>query len=94
MFGSKSPSQLLLEDELIHGLKKLKTHSPDTEGYAKTLDQVVRIYKIKEEQKSSSVSRDTLALVGANLLGIVMIIKHENLNVITSRAMNLILKPR
>jgi len=40
------------------------------------------------------VSRDTLAVIGANLLGILMIIKHENVNVITSRAMGLILSPR
>jgi hypothetical protein len=33
-----------------------------------------------------------MLIVGANLLGILLIIKHEHLNVITSRAITMVLK--
>jgi hypothetical protein len=46
------------------------------------------------QNKKTSVSKDTLATVGANLIGILMVIKHEHVNVITSRAMNLLMRPR
>src|SRR5580765_121495 len=75
---TKSESQILLEREFVHALKSLKGHAVDSEEYVKTLNSVVKIYEMMEEP--SSVSKDTLAVVGANLLGIFMIIKHEYVN--------------
>jgi len=50
--------------------------------------------KLRKEQRSSAISKDTIAVVGGNLLGIFMVIKHESVNVVTSRAMSLLLKPK
>ena len=75
-------------------IRSLNSHDVHSDEYAKTLDMIVKLHKMKMEETSKFVSRDTLAIVGSNLLGILMIIKHENVNVITSKAMSLILKPR
>jgi len=82
--------------ELVYdqAVRELLFKQVGSEEYEKTLTQVSKIHGLLREEKSARVSRDTLAVIGANLLGILMIIKHENVNIITSRAMGLILSPR
>lgn len=54
-----------------------------------------RLSKLEEMKYSApSVSRDTLVGAAANLLGILMIVKHEYVNVINSKAVSLLVKPR
>jgi hypothetical protein len=91
MFKRASTSDILLEEEIVHQIKVLKTHQPGSDDYAKVLESVI---KLRGMQNKSSVSKDTMALIGANLAGILMIIKHERVNVITSRAMNLLMRAR
>jgi hypothetical protein len=50
--------------------------------------------KQKELLHPKRVSPDTLILVAGNILGIVIIISYEKANVITSRAMNFVMKLR
>lgn len=92
MFKSGEMSSLEIVTE--RAIRELNNHPVGSEEYVRTLDQVVKLHKMREEEKSASVSKDTLIVAGTNLLGIIMIIKHEFLNVITSRALSLILKPR
>jgi hypothetical protein len=62
-----------------------------SQEYAKALTVAERLLGMMEdEKKPSSVSKDALLNVGANLLGILMIIKHENVNVITSKALSFV----
>lgn len=84
----------LIESELETTVRALKTHTVISEEYAKTLNVVERLHEMLEEEKPSSVSKDALFAVGANLLGILMIIKHENVNVITSKALSFVIRPR
>ena len=91
---SKSNERLLLESEIARAIRDLRNHGFDTPEYAKTLDHVVTLHKMLVEDKPQNVNKDTMAVVGANLLGIVLVIKHEFVNVVTSRAMSLLLKPR
>jgi len=84
-------SETKLEKALDRALRELETHEVDSDKYAAVLDRVAKLHKLKEEEKSSArVKPDTLVHAGANLLGILMIIRHENINVITSRAMSLL----
>lgn len=91
---SKSTERLLLENEVARAIRALKNHEIGSDDYATTLDRVVTLHKMLAEEKPNQVSKDTMAVVGANLLGIVLVIKHEFVNVITSRAMTLLVKPR
>ena len=49
-------------------------------------------FKVEEAQKPDRVSKETWAIVGANLAGIVLIIGHERLSVITTKALGFISK--
>jgi hypothetical protein len=89
---AKEPSQL--DDAISKAYSDLDSHPVGTEKYAQTLDAIVKLHKMKEDEKPSEVDKNTVLVVSANLLSILMIIRHEHLNVITSRAMNLVIKPK
>jgi hypothetical protein len=86
-------SDRLIEEATVDTLRGLKTHPVTSEEYARTLDAVIKLRAMRSE-KPSSMDKNTRAVIGANLLGILMIIKHERVDIITSKALNLVLKPR
>jgi hypothetical protein len=85
-------SQLDIEIEIK--LDELRMNTNDDEEYDKILAQLERLYKMKEKERPNRVSADTWALIGANLLGILIIITHEYTNPITTKAVNFAIKPR
>ena len=89
-FGEPSPLEIVTNE----AIRELHGQEIGSEEYGKKLEHVVKLHKMLTEEKSAPVSKDTLILAGANLLGIVLIVKHEYANVITSKALNLVLKPR
>jgi hypothetical protein len=91
---TKGKDQTLVDDAMVRAFDELKGQSVASEEYAKNLDGIVKLHKMREEEKSPGVSPDTIVLVAANLLGILLIIRHEHVNVITSRAMSTLIKPR
>jgi hypothetical protein len=97
VFTKKEPPkyyQRQLEEELERAIACLKTALTDSEDYAKMLSSVERLHGMLDEEKPKSVSKDTLATIAANLAGIFMIIKHERVNVITSKALSFVIRPR
>lgn len=89
----KSEAMLLIEEEIARNLRELKFHEVHSDEYQKRMDRLAHLYRMKEEEKSKFGSRDNLIVVFGNLLGIFMVIKHESVNVISSRAMQLLLRP-
>lgn len=65
-----------------------------SEDYTKMVDHVTALYQLKEQKASRRVSPDTLAIVIGNLVGIIFIVGHERAHVLTSKAMNFVLKLR
>jgi hypothetical protein len=92
MFG-REKEMSLLEREIDRATRDLSRHAIGSHEYDATLERIVTLRRLKEEDKSKAVSKDNLAVVLGNLLGIFMIIKHENVNVVSSRALSLILRP-
>jgi hypothetical protein len=87
---AKEPSQL--DIALNRAYAALSNLQETDEKYAAILDQIVKLHKMKNDERTLQVSPDTWATIGANLAGILLIIRHEHVNVITSRAMNLVTK--
>lgn len=93
MFKRKEQSHL--ERELDRIVLALRTQEPGSAEYTKLVNQLVQLNDLQyDKKKSTSVSKETLAVIGGNLLGILLIIKHEHVNVISSKAMSLLLKPK
>ena len=71
-------------------------------GYEATSDEYTKLaYNLKTiveakalEPQPKKIDPNTLAVIGANLAGIVMILIFEKTNIVTSKSLSMILKPR
>lgn len=63
-----------------------------TEEYAKSVDQLIKLYSLKEPPRR--ISPDTLAIVLGNIFGIILIVGHERAHIVTSKALQFVLKSR
>lgn len=61
---------------------------PYSDEYEKQLAYLARLNELKAAKKPERVSRDTMALVLGNLVGILIIVMYENKHVFTSKAFN------
>lgn len=68
--------------------------SADSDEYAKMVDQLVKLHGLKHNKNPARISRDTLATVVGNLVGIVLIVAVERENILTTKALNFLLKPK
>lgn len=78
-------------DETIEDIRRLPL---DSEEYAVAVDTLVKLYSLKEKPSERRVSPDTMATVAANLLGIAVIVGYERMNIMTSKAVNFLMKLR
>lgn len=83
----------LLERELEHCLRSLRPQVIGSEEHKTIMDAAVTLHSLMDEDPPG-VSKDTLAIVAGNLLGILLILNYEQLHPFTSRALGLILRPR
>jgi hypothetical protein len=75
-------------------IRSLPSNPIGSQDYVKTVDTLTKLYALRTDQRSSKLSKDTLATIGANLVGIFMILKHERFHPITSRAMQFVVKAK
>lgn len=93
MFNRKSDTNdQLLNETIERVMQDMKHEDPNTEKFAQMREQLTELYKIKNENRSRRVSPDTLATIGANLLGIGIIVGHERTHIVTSKALGFIRK--
>lgn len=83
-----------LERTIDSLLNDMSSTMSDTEEYAQMVDQLCKLYPLRETDSPKRVSPDTLAIVGGNLLGILMIVGYEHSHIMTSKALNFVLKLR
>lgn len=94
MFTRKTQQKTGLDKVIDALLDRMAETAPTDDEYGKMLDQVSKLYKLKEFDSKKRVSPDTLVLVAGNLVGIVLILGYEKANVITSRAIGFVMKLR
>lgn len=93
MFNKSKPkSRLQIEiDQLV---RALGDHTSDSEEYGEIVNRLNTLHKINQDLRPASVDPNTALTIAANLVGIFAIIKHESLNVISSKALSFVLRPR
>jgi len=84
----------LIDDEIDRAVHEMKNHQVDSKEYQAILGNVTKLYEMKGKETSFFVSKDTLATIAGNLLGILMIIVYESENVIKSKALGFVIKAR
>ena len=83
-----------LEKEIESLLKCMKNVEPDTEEYGRMSDNLETLYSAKGKDKPWRISPDTIFVGVVGLLQVGMILGHERLHVVTSKAMNYVFKGR
>jgi hypothetical protein len=75
---------------VLDDMSKYEAHSEEYGAMADNLEKLLKA----ESYKKLKVSPDTIAIVIANLVGIILILKHEKIDIITSKALGFVLKGR
>jgi len=83
----------LKERELVMRERELMHRENETSDANRLKNRELEL-KEREAEKPDRVSKETLAMIGANLAGIVAILGYEKFNVIASKAFSLVMKSR
>lgn len=67
---------------------------PGTEQYAAMTESLTKLYALRDEKSNKGVSADAALAVAGNLLGIAMIVGHERVGVVTSKALSFVMKAK
>ena len=94
MFQKPKPTTVKLNSEIERLLSELNNTSPDSDEYDTIVNHLTKLHALKVAETTKGVSRDTLFLIGANLLGILMVLKHEQTMLIPKTAMSIVQKIR
>lgn len=93
MFNQPKPKSKT-ELEIDRLMLELKNHKPTDKEYATVMEQLKELTKIRKESLPDTVSPDTKVMAAVNLAGIFMILRHEHINVIASKAISFVPKLR
>lgn len=85
------PSKIRQEIEELH--EELALYDKHSEEYADVIKQLTNLYELEQKLKVK-VDPNTALVVAGNLLGILAILKYEQFNVITSKALSFVIKGR
>lgn len=94
MFKFTKKKQTKLELEIDSILTDMEDMYVDSDEYTTAINHLSKLYELKSKDKEFNISPDTVAVVAGNLLGILLILKHEDLNIITSKALGFVIKGR
>ncbi len=85
-----------LEKEIDEILRVMDGEDPSSDYYDKCSKQLERLYKLKSVDKTDRKPLDPnqLLAAGVSVVSILLIMKYEELRVITTKAFGLIHKPR
>lgn len=88
----REPSDLQKQiNTLLDCMDQVEPESAEYNTYVKRLS---KLKKIERENRPSRLSRDTMAIAGCNLAGILIIVLHERVGVIGSKALGQLMKPK
>jgi len=94
MFNRKPKPNLAFDEAISALLARIAKEQYDPKETPAIVDQVTKLAKLRDASHPKRPSPDTLILVAGNILGIVLILQFERVNVITSRAIGFVLKLR
>jgi len=92
MFDPQLPEKTNLDRAIDDLYREMDDLNGDSQEYASMADQLVKLHALKMNESSRRVSPDVRASIIANLLGILIIVTHERVHVVTTKALGFIKK--
>ena len=91
----KNPDeQITLDDNMNRLLTKLEETDPADPEYNTLVEHLTALSDIKAKSPRDRFTRDQMLAVGANLLGVVLILNFEHAHTLSSKAMTMLFKSR
>lgn len=94
MFTLSKNEPTHLETVIDSLLDELDGYTSDDDEYATAVKHLSELYKLRELNKPKQLDPNIILTVGANLIGILAILHHEQANVIASKALGFVMKLR
>ena len=94
MFAIPKPETNGLQEVIDALTARMLDENPTTKEYSSMVAHLDKLTNIKDKNTKKRVSPDTWVASGVNLAGILFIIKHEQFNVIASKALGFVAKMR
>lgn len=88
----REPSELAIAMSEIYS--EMKGFTADSEEYCKMTDQLLKLHSMKTVDRTHRVSADTIATIAGNVVGIALILHYERFHVVTSKALNFVIRAR
>ena len=88
------PDATTLQDQIDSILLQMEQEEGNSPEFDGLLTQLERLYKLQAPEKARRVSPDAIVAVAGNLLGIVLILNYERINVVTSKALSFVIKSK
>lgn len=89
---NRGPSDF--DEAIDRVLAELKETNLGTEDFEVRLAYLERLNRLRNEERSNRVSPDTMAIVAANILGILIVVGYEQGNVIASKGLGFVLRTK
>lgn len=88
----KTKDQRLLDEEIARLIETLSHLEATDEDYSKISAQLKVLCEAREKKNPRAINTDTLLGIGANLIGLIIILNFEKTGVITSKALSFLWK--
>lgn len=83
-----------LDIQIYAVLDEMQSIKVNSDRYPVMMTYLERLTEIKKKARQDPVSRDTLALIAGNLMGILLIVAYEQKHVMTSKGFSQIIRPK
>lgn len=94
MIKTPKKSKKTISMEIEHVLDHLSKSEPGSIEYTAAAANLQVLCDARSFKTSTSISMDTVMVVVGNLLGILAVINYENIHVISTKSINLLLRGR
>lgn len=94
MLRKQDNNSLELDEAINRVLSRMQYLEPDSEEYGTLVQRLDKLYSMKNSSSNNRISADAMITVGANLLGIILILGYERAHVVTSKALGFVVKSK
>ena len=84
----------VLDEEVERVVSVMKEVDPSNESYGVMAANLVKLSQARSENARREIDPNVVIGAVTNIVGILIILKYEKFDVLTSKAFNLIIKPR
>lgn len=89
------PHSLEAMDKEIERLtRQLADISPLSDDYSKILKLISELTEARSKKNERAVSTDVILTIGANIIGMLLVLNYERLNVISTKALTMVWKSK